>query len=220
MRVLVTIDGPAGSGKSTLAARLADRLGLPHVDTGAYYRAATLAVLRAGVDPEDGEACAAVASSVRIARREGRTLLDGEDVESEIRGPEVTRLVSTVSAHPPVREALLAAQRRGIADSGAVVEGRDAGTVVAPDATLKVWLTANPEERAARRAAQLGQADEDAVAAHILAIRQRDAQDAARMTPARDVVQIDTSGRSVDALLDELERLAAGSSSPVPKEQG
>lgn len=220
MRVLVTIDGPAGSGKSTLAARLADRLDLPHVDTGAYYRAATLAVLRAGVDPTDEQACAAVAASVRIARRSGRTLLDGEDVEAEIRGPEVTRLVSTVSGHQPVRAALLAAQRRGIADAGAVVEGRDAGTVVAPDATLKVWLTANPEERAARRAAQLGETDEGAVAAHVLAIRQRDAQDAERMAPAPDVVQIDTSGRSVDALLDELQGLAVASASPVPEEQG
>lgn len=220
MRMLVTIDGPAGSGKSTLAGRLAKRLGLPHVDTGAYYRAATLAVLRAGVDPADGEACAAVAASADIARRDGRTLLDGEDVEAEIRGSDVTRLVSTVSGHPPVRQALLAAQRRGIGDAGAVVEGRDAGTVVAPDATLKVWLTADPDERAARRAAQLGETDDGAIAAHVLAIRQRDAQDADRMTPAADVVQIDTSGRTVDSLLDELQGLAAASSKTAPKEQG
>ncbi len=220
MRLLVTIDGPAGSGKSTLASRLAERLGLPHIDTGAYYRAATLAVLRAGVDPADGEACAAVVAAARITRRGGRTFLDEEDVEAEIRGPDVTRLVSTVSAHPRVREELLTAQRRGITEEGGVVEGRDAGTVVAPDATLKVWLTADPEERAARRAAQLGQTDEGAVAAHIIAITRRDAQDAERMTPAADVVEIDTSGRTVDSLLDELQDLAVSSVSPIVKEQG
>lgn len=119
--------------------------------------------------------------------------------------------MSQVSGHPPVRKALLEAQRRGIAAEGAVVEGRDAGTVVAPDATLKVWLTANAQERATRRAAQLGQTDEGSIAAHVLAITRRDTQDAERMVPAADVVQIDTSGRSVESLLDELENLAMSS---------
>jgi cytidylate kinase len=208
--VVVTIDGPAGSGKSTVAAALAVRLDLPHVDTGAYYRAATLAVLRAGVDPADGAACATVAADIDVRRRDGRTFLGGVDVETEIRGPQVTALVSQVSGHPPVRAALLAAQRRGIAQMGAVVEGRDAGTVVVPTARFKVWLTAAPEERAARRAAQLGETDPAAVAAHAAAIAARDRADADRTVRPPDAVEIDTSGRSVTSIVDELQSLITG----------
>jgi cytidylate kinase len=208
-RMVVTIDGPAGSGKSTVAAALAVRLRLPHVDTGAYYRAATLAVVRAGVDPADGDACAAVARRIEVRRVGGRTLLDGEDVEREIRGAQVTGLVSQVSGHPAVRAALLAAQQRGIIATGAVVEGRDAGTVVAPDAPLKVWLTAAPGERAARRAAQLGETDVTAVAAHAEAIAARDNADADRTVRPPDAVEIDTSGRAVASIVEELQALAA-----------
>jgi cytidylate kinase len=211
-RTVVAIDGPAGSGKSTIAAALADRLQLPHVDTGAFYRAATLAVLRSGVDLRNGPLCAKVVAAATIQRREGRTFLDGEDVEDEIRGAAVTAAVSTVSAHPGVRTALLDLQRAAVGERGAVIEGRDAGTVVVPDATLKVWLTASPQERAARRAAQLGETLPEAVHAHAADIARRDAQDATQMQPAADAVEVDTTGldiqavvRKVMSLLDEHE---------------
>jgi len=210
-RLVIAIDGPAGSGKSTVAAALAARLGLPHVDTGAYYRAATLAVLRAGVDPGDADACAAVVAAADIQRRDGRTLLAGEDVEDEIRGPAVTAAVSAVSAHPAVRRTLVARQRAEVGAAGGVVEGRDAGTVVVPDADLKVWLTASPEERAARRAAQLG----EPAAAHLGDLARRDAADAPQMVPAADAVEIDTTGRPVSEILDDIvARLPAADTRP------
>lgn len=218
-RLVVAIDGPAGSGKSTVAAALARRLDVPHVDTGAYYRAATLAVLRAGAAPGDAAACAAVVRLARIDRKGGRTLLDGADVEAEIRGAQVTGAVSAVSAHPAVRNLLLAAQRAGVAAAGGVVEGRDAGTVVVPDATLKVWLTATPQERAARRAAQLGQDDAAAVALHAADIARRDAADAAQMARAPDVIEVDTSDRSVPSLIDDLANLARSAAQRSDEEQ-
>jgi cytidylate kinase len=208
VRIVVAIDGPAGSGKSTIAAALAARLGVPHVDTGAYYRAAALAVLRAGADPLDGGACTVVVAAARIDRRGGRTCLDGEDVEEEIRGATVTGVVSAVSAHPSVRAVLLEAQRAGLSEEGGVVEGRDAGTVVVPDAPLKVWLTASPQERAARRAAQLGQTDAASIAQHAADIARRDEADAARMVRAPGVVEVDTTGVGIDALVDRLVALA------------
>lgn len=203
-RIVVAIDGPAASGKSTVAATLADRLGVPHVDTGAFYRAATWLVLRAGVNIADPQACARALSGVTIARAGGRTRVDGHDVEDAIRGPAVTAAVSTVSGHPPVRAALLGLQRAAVGQDGAVVEGRDAGTVVVPDAMLKVWLTATPEERAVRRAGQLGQTDPQVVAAHAADIAGRDAADAARMARAPDAVEIDTTGRDVPGLVEHL----------------
>ncbi|HWB71184.1 MAG TPA: (d)CMP kinase [Egibacteraceae bacterium] len=201
---VVAIDGQAGAGKSTVAAALAERLGLAHVDTGAYYRAATLAVLRAGVDVADERACARIVADARIGREGGRTLLDGEDVEDEIRGPAVTAAVSTVAAHRGVRAALLDLQRQAVTAPGAVVEGRDAGTVVVPEAEVKVWLTAGPERRAERRAAQLGAPDADTVSAHAADLARRDAEDAARMAPAPDAIVVDTTQRSVESLVDEL----------------
>lgn len=207
--LVVAIDGPAGSGKSTIAARLAQRLALPHVDTGAFYRAATLAVLRAGVDPADAVECADVVRRARISRSGGRTLLDGEDVEAAIRGPEVTAAVSAVSAHPAVRAAMVVLQRAQVGTAGGVVEGRDAGTVVVPQAALKVWLTASPRERALRRAAQTGTPDGPAVAGHERDIARRDAEDAGQMVPAGDAVHLDTTGRAVDDIVAELARLAA-----------
>lgn len=210
----MAIDGPAGSGKSTIAAALAERLGVAHVDTGAFYRASALLVLRAGVDPSDGAACARVLDGVSITRPGGRTHVDGEDVEDAIRGPGVTAVVSRVSAHPQVRAALLERQRAEVDERGAVVEGRDAGTVVVPHAPLKVWLTASPTERASRRAGQLGQTDADAVAAHAADIRRRDIADADRMGRAPAAVEIDTTGRGVDALVDELVERARAAARP------
>lgn len=215
---VVAIDGPAGSGKSTLAAALAARLSLVHVDTGAFYRAATLAVLRAGVNVADPEACARVVSAASIAREGGRTLLDGEDVEAEIRGTAVTAAVSAVSAHPPVRAALLGVQRAQVAAAGAVVEGRDAGTAVVPDADVKVWLTAGREERAARRAAQVGDRRPEAVDAHAADLARRDGADAARMAAAPDAVVIDTTGRDIAAVVEEIVELTRRRAAPTGRE--
>lgn len=216
--LVVAIDGPAGSGKSTVAAALAERLGVAHIDTGAFYRAATLLVLRAGVNIEDGPACARLVEGVTITRRGGRTHLEDEDVEDAVRGPEVTAAVSTVSAHPQVRAALLQLQRHEVDEHGAVVEGRDAGTVVVPHAPLKVWLTASPTERATRRAGQLGRTDADAVAAHAADIRRRDAADAGQMKRAPGAVEIDTTGRAIDELVDELVERTRSVERPSPTE--
>ena len=207
---VVAIDGPAGSGKSTIASALAQRLGVAHVDTGAYYRAAALAVLRAGANPDDTAAVLAVVEDAHITREGTHTLLDGQDVEAEIRGPDVTRIVSAVSGQPNVRRHLVRLQRAAVGAEGAVVEGRDAGTVVVPEADLKVWLTAAAEERARRRAAQVGTPDANAVAAHAADIERRDAQDAEQMERAADAVEIDTTDRSVDTIVSDIvERLAA-----------
>ncbi|MDQ3538705.1 MAG: (d)CMP kinase [Actinomycetota bacterium] len=205
---MIAIDGPAGSGKSTIAAALAERLGVAHVDTGAYYRAGTLAVLRAGIDLRDGAACARVLDGLTIERRAGRTLLDSVDVEDDIRGPEVTATVSAVSAHPAVRAALLGVQRAAVSPTGAVVEGRDAGTVVVPDAELKVWLTASPLERAVRRAAQVGTVEPGAISIHADSIKRRDSDDASQMLRSSDAIEIDTTGVTVDEIVDRLVRLA------------
>lgn len=200
---VIAIDGPAGSGKSTIAAALAQRLGLDHVDTGAYYRAAALAVLRDDVDTDDPAAMLPVIRAAKIERRSDRTYLDGEDVEDEIRGAAVTRAVSSVSRHLKIRAHLVGLQRDAVG-SGAVVEGRDAGTVVVPSATLKIWLTASAQERARRRAGQLGETDPEAIAAHASDIERRDRQDAQQMARADDAVEIDTTGRTVEQILDDL----------------
>ena len=200
---VVAIDGPAGSGKSTIAAALAQRLGLGHVDTGAYYRAAALVLLRCQVDLDDENAMLPVVRAASIERRDGRTFLDGEDVEDEIRGAAVTAAVSSVSRHPAIRAHLVSLQRAAIT-GGAVVEGRDAGTVVVPDATLKIWLTASPQERARRRAGQRGETDPEAISAHAKDIERRDRQDAQQMARAQEAVEIDTTGRTVENILDDL----------------
>lgn len=214
-RVVVAVDGPGGSGKSTVARELARRLDVPHVDTGAYYRAVTLLVLRADVDPADAEACAAIAAQAAITRHEGRTFVDGEDVEDAIRGPDVTAAVSAVSVHPPVREQLVARQRADIGPSGAVVEGRDAGTVVVPDAHLKVWLTASPQMRAVRRAGQLGEDAPEVIEAIADDLARRDDADAHQMARATDAEVIDTTGREVVEIVDALaERVMAATEVP------
>ncbi len=199
--LVVAIDGPAGSGKSSVARLVSERVGLRHVDTGAIYRAAALACLRAQLPLDDGPGCAAAVEAASIERRGDRTYLDGVDVEDEIRGDAVTAAVSSVSAHPEVRAQLLVAQRRQLA-SGGVMEGRDIGTVVAPDADLKVYLTASVEERARRRAGQLGRDDVDVLAAQIV---ERDARDGSRavapMQPAEDAWVLDTTGADLEEVV-------------------
>jgi GTP-binding protein len=190
----IALDGPAGSGKSSVATVVAERLGALHLDTGAIYRAITLACQEADIDLADGPACAAVAARVTIDQRHGRTYLDGRDVEQVIRGDAVSAAVSTVSAHAEVRSELLEHQR-SLAHGGAVVEGRDIGTVVLPGADLKVFLTASAEERARRRAEQLGRDD---LAELQAAIERRDELDSTRevapLRPADDAWVLDTTG--------------------------
>lgn len=212
---VVAMDGPSGTGKSTVSRRLARATGAAYLDTGAMYRAVTLAVLRAGLDPagDDAEqAAVAAAGTVRSLTDPAApaVLLDGEEVEAEIRGPEVTRAVSAVSAHPPVRAALVAHQRRLIGEQdGIVVEGRDIGSVVVPDAPLKVYLTASEEVRAARREAQDRKAGRVADTATVLAdTRRRDRLDSTRRTSplhaAADALVLDTDDLSADAVLARL----------------
>ena len=155
----IAIDGPAGAGKTTTARLVAKALGLLHVDTGAMYRAVALAVLMKGVDPADGEAVKKVVEGVRIDQKvvndEVRTYLDGEDVSSSTRTPEVDKVVSVISAYPFVRQKMVELQRKMAQKGGVVIEGRDIGTVVLPDADLKVFMKASPEERARRRLKEL-----------------------------------------------------------------
>ncbi len=201
-RLRIALDGPAGSGKSSVARAVADRLGALHLDTGAIYRAITLACIEAGVDLTDGDACAEVARGVSIAQGDGRTTLDGRDVEDRIRDDEVSALVSTVAAHAPVRDVLLEHQR-SLSEQGGVVEGRDIGTIVLPDADLKVFLTASAQERARRRAAQLGRDD---VAELQAAIEERDAIDSSRavapLRAADDAWTLDTTDLPFDDVVD------------------
>lgn len=201
MSTVVAIDGPAGSGKSTVAAALARRLGVPHVDSGAYYRAATLAVLWAGADPRSEAEVLAVLDGVHITRRRDRTLLDGRDVEAEIRSDDVTAQVSAVAAHPDVRRRLVLLQRAAAAGEGAVVEGRDAASVIVPDARLKVWLTAPPAVRAARRAAQQGHDDAAVIERVTTQLLARDDADRHNTFLDADAVVLDTADLTVDAVV-------------------
>lgn len=207
-RLRIALDGPAGSGKSSVARAVAERLGAEHLDTGAVYRAITLACMQADVPLADADACATIARDVRVERVAGRTLLDGVDVEDEIRGDAVSAAVSTVSAHAEVRASLLEHQRALAADGG-VVEGRDIGTVVLPDADLKVFLTASPEERARRRALQLGRDDVEELRE---AIERRDRLDSERdvapLMAAEDAWVLDTSDLPFDDVVGIVEQRA------------
>ncbi|SFS95588.1 cytidylate kinase [Saccharopolyspora flava] len=221
LRGVVALDGPSGTGKSTVSKKLAAALGATYLDTGAMYRAVTLAVLRAGVDPADG------AEVIRVARAAELSMgtdplapgvrLDGAEVEGEIRGPEVTGAVSAVSAVPEVRELLVALQRELIGRAmtepgGMVVEGRDIGTVVVPDAGLKVYLTASAEARAARRTAQDASDGRrsDLRTTHA-DVQRRDALDSGRkvapLRQADDAVELDSTDLDIDGVLEQLTKL-------------
>jgi cytidylate kinase len=213
--VLVAIDGPAGSGKSSVARAVADELGFIDLNTGAAYRAVALLALREGVDLEDGASLAAL--SRRVSLDGGGARVDGEPVaEKELRAPEVSAAASAVSARPEVRAVLLDVQREAAGKArergGAVVEGRDIGTVVLPDAELKVYLSAAPEERARRRAHQTGrEAELDRIRE---AMNKRDRQDSERATsplkPASDAVVLDTTALSLEEVVSRVLDLARG----------
>lgn len=212
---VVAIDGPSGAGKSTVSRRLAQELGLRYLDTGAMYRAVTLAVLEAGVDPGDAAGVSRIAEGTEIAAgtdpHAPATTIDGRRVDGLIRSPRVTAAVSAVSAVPAVRRKLLAIQRRLIAGGGIVVEGRDIATVVAPDATVKVFLTASATARVQRRGSELGAADPADLAVTAADLRRRDALDSGRaqspLRPAADAVHLDTSHLSIAEVVATLRTL-------------
>ena len=220
--VVVTIDGPAGAGKSTVAKQLARTLGYRLLDTGAIYRSVALVAVRRGVAWSDAEPVAALARDLDI-RFEfvgdvNHVFLAGEDVSDEIRSPEISQGASQVSAHPPVRTALLDIQRRLGAGGGVVVEGRDTGTVVFPQAQAKFFLVATPEERARRRVAELAERGTVVDYAKTLAeMSERDTRDAGRdvapMKPAPDAVLIDSSAMTIDPVVDAMAKACLANSS-------
>jgi len=215
--VIVAIDGPAGSGKSTVAREVARRLGFTYLDSGAMYRAVTLAALDADADLDDGPALGALAQGldIELRRRDednAQVIVDGRDVSDAIRAPRVTGASSTVAAHPDVRAALLAKQRALMAAGDYVVEGRDIGTVVAPGAPVKAFLTADPEERARRRASELERRGLSIDRAEVrAAIEQRDMLDSTRSSAplrrADDAELIDTTGLDAGQVADRIMEL-------------
>ncbi len=203
--LVIAIDGPAGSGKSTVARRLAKALDLEYLDTGAMYRSVTFACLARGIDPADADEVRMVAQGIDMRiDADGSVTVDGFDATTQIRGPEVTRAVSQVASHADVRAELVSrqrewARRRG----GGVLEGRDIGSVVFPDARLKVYLSASPEVRAARRAREVEDLDYDTVAADLA---RRDALDSGRqhdpLKHADGAIEVDTSHLTIDEVVD------------------
>lgn len=213
-RPIVTIDGPAGTGKSTVSRLVAEKLGLPHLDTGAFYRAATLLAMERGVDLDDEQSVVEMISGTVFDQVDGAMEIDGRDVSSEIREERVTKSVSLVAAHPGVRDSLVAHQRRWVELRGgkAVVEGRDIGTVVFPDAAIKVYLDASPRVRAERRAFETSQDVEEVLAEQ----ERRDGLDSGRVaSPLKkpeDAVVIDTSDLSIDDVVASIIELVEVSS--------
>ena len=207
--MVIAIDGPAGAGKSTVARALAERLGFTYLDSGAMYRCVALAAIEAGVDPDDSDAVTPLAREIELGMSPGAVSVGGRDVTASIRASAVSAVASRVSVHPGVRDAMVERQRSLVSDGGWVAEGRDIGTVVCPDAPLKVFLTADEEERARRRASESG---EDA-ASVLAAQRDRDARDRERehgaLHAAEDAVEVDTTGLDVDGVIDRIAGLAS-----------
>ena len=202
--MIIAIDGPAGSGKSTVARGLAERLCFRYLDTGAMYRALTWVALENGVDLHDGQALETLALANPVAFEGGRVVVRDTDVTDAIREPRIDRVVSSVARHPQVRS-VMKERQRDLAEAGdAVIEGRDIGTVVCPDAEVKVYLVADPGERARRRQADLPDIGAEALATDL---RLRDERDAAQMRAAHDAEQIDTTELTIDEVLDHIERL-------------
>jgi cytidylate kinase len=209
--MIVTIDGPAGAGKSSAARALAQRLGFAFLDTGAMYRAVTLAALRANCDRADQTALGQLMAGLRLDMPPGRVVLNGEDVTALIRTPEITGASGAIASSPVVRRQLVAWQRQIATEGDFVCEGRDQGTIVFPDALCKFFLFADPVERARRRHAELTARGETVSFDEVLQAQQeRDARDAARniapMVPAHDAVQFDTTPFSPEEVVERMEQ--------------
>lgn len=210
---LVAIDGPAGAGKSTVSREVARRLGFTMIDTGALYRAVALAALRGGIAHDDEAGLEALLRKIELRLEEDRIFLDGEDVSREIRTPEISLGASRVSTVPAVRAGLLRLQRKlgRAAPRGAVLEGRDIGTVIFPDADAKIFLTASVEQRAMRRTEELRARGEEVDYEEVLADQiRRDRRDSERslapLRPAEDAIVVDSSGRTIEEVVEEIVR--------------
>lgn len=211
MSLIVTVDGPSGTGKSSVSRAVASRFGLPHLDTGAYYRAATVAVIEAGVDPDDAMAVLAVVEDLDLHQEDGITYLGDRDVSKRIRDEDVSAKVSAVSRHPEVRAHLVGLQRNWVDERGgtAVIEGRDIGSVVFPDAEVKIYLDARPDVRAMRRALQQG-AEPDEVARRLARRDHIDStREASPLTVPDGALVVDTSDMTFEAVVETVSGLVA-----------
>jgi CMP/dCMP kinase len=211
--MIVAIDGPAGAGKSTVARRLAERLAFRYLDTGAMYRALTWLALKRAFDLSDGERLGRLAEENPVSfEGDRRVFIAGTDVTAAIRRTQIDRMVPVVARHPPVRAVMRERQRELGHEGDVVIEGRDIGTVVAPDAEVKVYLVADPAVRAQRRLAERPEIGGDALATDL---RLRDQSDAARMRPAADAHEIDTTKLEVDDVVDQIEELVRAVRQPA-----
>lgn len=206
--MIVVLDGPAGSGKSSTARRVAAALGFVHLDTGASYRAVTLAALRADIDLDDEEALTQLCTGLTIALEGGRVSLDGQDVSAEIRSPEVSRTVSLVARHPQVRAQMVELQRQVARGRDVVGEGRDLASVVFPDADLKIYLNASPLERARRRAGERGLHSQADIEALTREIAERDRIDSTRaaspLMQTEDAELLDTTSLTLEQVVAQV----------------